>query len=152
MRSLDRPIIQVTIRFENLALDEVRCTHRVPVILSGISSSNAKCCLKRRPIFGYSIELQSLETCSGRYCTLNTIFCIVRFVDYGCPAFCAVCRIWVDSLGVATVGRIIDLRSRFRVTRIRRCSICKNVLVGGSGHLRKCLLLSVSTASCLKIR
>ncbi len=120
MRPLHCAIIYVTVRFEYLALDEVRRTHRISMILSGISSRDTIRSLERRTVLCNCIEFQSLETRSGAYSTLNTIFRIIRFMDYGCSASGAIGRVRVDSLGIATVRGIIYLRSRLGIARIRR--------------------------------
>lgn len=46
MRPLHRPIVEITIGFKYLALDEVRRAHRAAMILSSIPCSNTICCLE----------------------------------------------------------------------------------------------------------
>ena len=104
MWPLHRPIVQIAIRFEYLALDEVWRTHRGAMILTRISGSNTKRRLKRRTVLCNGIQFQSLETCSRGYCTLNTVFHIIRFVNHSCTALGAVVHVRIDSLGVSAIG------------------------------------------------
>ena len=112
MRAFQCAAIQITIRLEYLALDEVRRTHRVAMVLAGIPRSNTIRRLKRRAILSYCFQLQSLETCPRRDRALDAVFHIIRLMNNGGAALGAIRRVGVNSLGVAAIGRIKHLRTR----------------------------------------
>jgi len=151
MRPLHRPIVEITVGFEYLALDEVRRTHRAAMILAGIPRSNTIRRLERRAILRNGLQFQSLETCPSTYRTLNAILRIIRLVNNCCAAFDTVGSIGVNSLGIPTIGRIIHLRTRLGITWIRGSSIGEDILIRCARHLRECLLLLIRAASGLKV-
>jgi len=151
MRTLDRPVVQITIRFEYLTLDEVRCAHRSAVVLTRISSSNPVCTLERSAVLCDGVQFQSLETCSRAYRTLHSVFCIIWFMNHSYPAFGTVRCIWINSLSIPAIRRIIYLGTSLGITWVGRCSVGKNILVRCSCHLRECLFLLICTTSGLKV-
>ena len=112
MWPLHRPIIQITVWLEYLALDEVWCSHRVAVVSTRIPRRNPVSGLKRRTILRDCLQFQSLETCPRRDGTLDAIFHIIRFMDNSGAAFRTIRRVGINSLSVTAIGRVKHLRSR----------------------------------------